>query len=57
MLPMVFFDYAWVGLSVMVEEVLEETILFLVPMLKVGIGSGRPALGKVVCFPLLKPPM
>jgi len=57
MLSMVFFDYAWVGLLVMAAVVLEETILLLVPMLKVGVGSGRPALGRVVCFPLLKPPM
>ncbi len=34
MLHMVLLDYAWMNLSVMVAVVLEESILFLVPVLK-----------------------
>jgi len=56
-LPMVFVDYEWVGLLVMVAVVLEEIISLLVSVLKGGVGSGMPALGKVVYFPLLKPPI
>ena len=54
---MVFVGYEWVGLLVMVAVVLEEIISLLVSVLKGGVGSGRPALGKVVYFPLLKPPI